>query len=180
MFGKNWGIIIEIGNERQCLEQLYNIFKECRHVYMLDYYNAFSSLRYAISMLEERLGIKNDELNGSTVPYDTVDLIYQSFDEALFGFNDNAKFKTWLTNHIFALHNYIDQTADAIPVMLTYYKKLKSMADGTYKPKSWDEYRIMNKQKKISPWNHIPAIHLYNIAQNIVPLSESSDSGDSY
>lgn len=160
----DWVIIVDkTANEINTTIQLFNIFRELRTIYMVEYYNRWSSLNYAISVLENRFRLHDTTRNGANIQPETVDLAYNNAEEAIKGFNNITSLQHWLIKHIRLLHKAIDQTADMIPIMLKYYNELKERANNKH---TW--------------YNVIPSIHLYDCLQHIPITYESDYSDDRY
>ena len=125
---ENWAIVIDIcDNETQELSQLYNIWYKVYEVKMCDFYDYFSTLQWHIHWLEEKLNKSNPELNGDSLELDNSSIDLNGYDSAIKSFNnDTEALRKYLIDHIYIIHNEIDQMADLIPKMLSYWKQLKA------------------------------------------------------
>lgn len=123
---ENWVIAINPSDDIDELKQLYNIWRDVYCVKMNDYYDYFSTLRYHINTLENKLIKSNPTLNGDNLDLDHSSIPLSGFDDARNEFNNDQELKRYLIEHILVLHDEIDKLADIIPKMLNYWKQLKA------------------------------------------------------
>lgn len=184
---ENWGIVIEATDDvEKELRQLYDIYTNVHHVLMVDFYDSYSTLRWHISNLEEKLHIKNDKLNGSLAEYDPSAL-HATFEMAREAFNDDKRFRQRMIEMIYRKHREIDELAEWVPKMLKYYKYLlkrirtplvkRTISSSTALTSTWADVKDMFISTATGEplYEHVPQLSLYHIDTRPVPPEEPLD-----
>ena len=194
---ENWTIKDLNGNSSLNARQLYDIYDDVRSCLMIDFVNPFSTLRWHIDNLEEKLNDYDNSVNGSTI--ETTIPFFISFETSGQFFPNDAEFGKAIASKIKQMHALIDEIGTLMPLMLKRYHQLKEKrlnlpiehveTEQTYHNGMLTLHGytfiepVNSDDKSLNPvcrFTTDPILTLYHIADNLPPDPENPDDPDNY